>query len=84
MTERFLYIVSGTLLDKLFFSMVSATYDEGLYQVFQEIFACQIMQLKLPRCPNWDMVLAKNGLREEKSVGFSVSSWKYSDDFAVI
>ena len=47
-------------------------------------FQCQIMQLKLPRCPNWDMVLAKNGLREEKSVGFSVSSWKYSDDFAVI
>ena len=84
MTERFLYIVLGTLLDKLFFSMVSATYDEGLYQVFQEIFPCQIMQLKLPRCPNWDMVLAKNGLREEKSVGFSVSSWKYSDDFAVI
>ena len=42
------------------------------------------MQLKLPRCPNWDIVLAKNGLREEKSVGFSVSSWKYSDDFAVI
>ena len=64
--------------------MVSATYDEGLYQVFQEIFPCQIMQLKLPRCPNWDMVLAKNGLREEKSVGFSVSSWKYSDDSAVI
>ena len=52
--------------------------------MFQEIFPCQIMQLKLPRCPNWDMVLAKNGLREEKSVGFSVSSWKYSDDSAVI
>ena len=39
-----------------------------------------MMQLKRPRCPNWDTVLAKNGLREEKSMGFSVSSRKYSDD----